>query len=131
VREGVANRIHDYARVALALEPDYEDGGPLRLLGRLHAELPRVPFVSGWVDRERALPLLEQARAVGPQHPGNELLLALTLLDRVPGRRDEALALLAQLKELTPRPGWRVEDLRVRDMARERWSELRSWPSSA
>lgn len=131
VGEGVANRLHDYTQVALALEPGYEDGAALRLLGRLHAELPRVPFVSGWVDRERALPLVEQAYAMDPEHPGNQLLLALTLLDLAPARHDEALALLARVKELTPRPDERVEDLSLRDAARERWRELQSGGSRA
>jgi tetratricopeptide (TPR) repeat protein len=110
VREGVANRIHRYARIALALEPGYDDGGAYRLLGRLHATLPRVPFISGWVDRERAIPLLESGYTLAPWHPGNRLLLALTLLDLAPGRRDEALALLRQAAATDPRATRLVED---------------------
>jgi tetratricopeptide (TPR) repeat protein len=125
VRQGVANRLHRYTLLALALEPGYEDGGAFRLLGRLHAELPRVPFFSGWVDREQALPLIERAYALAPEHPGNRLLLALTLLDLAPERREEALALLAQVKDLSPRPSMRVEDLVVRAEARELWQEAR------
>jgi tetratricopeptide (TPR) repeat protein len=130
VRQGVANRLHRYTLVALTLEPGYDDGGALRLLGRLHAELPRVPFVSGWVDRQQALPLIERAYELAPEHPGNRLLLALTLLDLAPARRGEALALLEQLKELTPRPHMRVEDLVMRAQAREVWTESRPPESS-
>jgi tetratricopeptide (TPR) repeat protein len=126
VRQGVANRLHRYTLLSLALEPGYEDGGALRLLGSLHAELPRVPFVSGWVDRERAVPLLERAYALAPEHPGNRLLLALTLLDLAPQRRDEAMALLGQVAELEPRPDARVEDLALRAQAREVRSEVRA-----
>jgi hypothetical protein len=126
VREGVADRLHRYARVSLALEPGYEDGGAYRLLGRLHATLPRVPFLSGWVDRERAIPLVERAYAIAPQHPGNRLLLGLTLLDLAPQRRSEALELLDQVEGLTPRPGMRVEDLTLRREAGERLEAIRS-----
>ena len=119
VRQGVANRIHRYTLIAIALEPDYDEGGAFRLLGRLHAELPRVPFVSGWVDREESIPLLERAYAMAPANPGNRLLLALTLLDLAPERRREALDLLKQVEGLIPRPSMRIEDLAMRREARE------------
>jgi len=120
VRQGVANRLHRYTSVAVALEPGYEEGGPLRLLGRLHAELPRVPFLSGWVDRNKAIPLVESAYALAPENPGNRLLLALTVLDLAPDRRDEALDLLEQVEQLTPRPSMRIEDLVMREQAMRR-----------
>jgi hypothetical protein len=123
VRQGVATRLHRYTRIAIALEPEYEEGGALRLLGRLHAQLPRVPLLSSWVDRGKAVPLLEWACAIAPTHPGNPLLLALTLLDLAPERRAEALDLLRQVEDLTPRPSMRIEDLFVRSQARERLAE--------
>ena len=46
VTEGVANRVYEYARISAELEPAYERGGAHRMLSRLHATLPRVPFVS-------------------------------------------------------------------------------------
>jgi tetratricopeptide (TPR) repeat protein len=123
VRRGVANRIHRYALITVALEPEYDEGGAFRLLGRLHAELPRVPFVSGWVDRQQSIPLLERAFAIAPANPGNRLLLALTLLDLAPERSSEALELLKQVERLTPRTSMRIEDLAMRREARERLSE--------
>jgi tetratricopeptide (TPR) repeat protein len=123
VSQGVAKRLHRYTRITIALEPEYEEGGAFRLLGRLHAELPRVPFVSGWVDRGQAIPLVERAYAIAPANPGNRLLLGLTLLDLAPERRAEALELLRQVEGLTPRPSMRIEDLVVRREARERLAE--------
>ncbi len=120
VRQKVANRLHRYTSLVIALEPGYEDGGPLRLLGRLHAELPRVPFLSGWVDRSQAIPLIESAYALAPENPGNRLLLALTLLDFAPERRYEALDLLHQVEDLTPRPSMRIEDIAMREQAIQR-----------
>jgi hypothetical protein len=125
VRRGVANRLHRYVLVTIALEPDYEDGGAFRLLGRLHAELPRVPFISSWVDRDQSVPLVERAYAIAPSNPGNRLLLALTLLDLAPERRGEALDLLRQVEGLAPRPSMRIEDLAMRREARERLTAAR------
>lgn len=124
VQQGVANRLHRYTLVTLSLEPAYDDGGPYRLLGRLHANLPRVPFLSGWVDRDQAIPLLERGYRLAPEHPGNRLLLAITLLDLAPARRAEALELLALVGALEPRPSMRIEDLSIREEARARLDEL-------
>jgi tetratricopeptide (TPR) repeat protein len=124
VGEGVANRLHRYLSLAIALEPAVEDGGAFRLLARLHARLPRVPFVSGWVDRDQALPLIERAYAMSPANPGNRLLLALTLLDLAPVRSQEALDLLKQVEALTPRPSMRIEDLAMRREARDRLASV-------
>ena len=120
VRQGVADRLHRYTLIAIALEPDYDEGGALRLLGRLHAELPRVPFLTGWVDRDLALPMVERAYAMAPANPGNRLLLALTLLDLVPERRDEAIDLLHRVGRLEPRSSMLIEDLAMRREAQER-----------
>jgi tetratricopeptide (TPR) repeat protein len=120
VRRGVAGRLHDYALLVLALEPEYEEGGADRLMAALNARLPRVPFLSGWVDRSEALPHVERALAIAPEHPGNHLLLAITLLDLYPERREEALAALEEVSALEPRRRVEVEDLAIRREARER-----------
>ena len=124
VREGVATQMHDYAEQALALDPTVDRGGPLRLLSRLHGRLPRVPFVSGWVDREKSLALAERAYADDPEHPGNRLILALALLERAPERSAEAEALLESVAESTPDPAMLAEWLAIREQARERLAEL-------
>jgi hypothetical protein len=120
VRGGVANRLHAAVLRSIALDPEVEQGGAIRLLSRLHSELPRVPLVSGWVDPESAVPLAERAAAEYPQHPGNSYLLGLAILSHAPERRAEALRLIAATAELEPRADQLVEDLAIRGDARER-----------
>ena len=125
VRAGAANRIHDATLRSLALDPGVEQGGALRLLSRLHAELPRVPFLSGWVDHEQAIPLAERVAAEYPAHPGNPFLLGLTLLERAPDRRAEALALLGGTAALAPRPDHVIEDVSIQITAQEELEKAR------
>ena len=120
VREGVARRIYEQAHLAHRLDPELEQGGSLRLLSRLHAKLPRVPLVSGFVDRAQAEPLAAETLRRWPEHPGNRLLLALTWLELEPARRDEALALLGEVAAAAPRVSQQVEDEAVAIAARER-----------
>ncbi len=118
VREGVANQMRDYARRAASIEPSIERGGAFRLLSRLHGTLPRVPFVSGWVDRGKTLPLAESAYAIDQSDPGNRLILAMALLEQEPDRREEAITLLGSAARATPRPELLVEDRAIREEAR-------------
>ncbi len=120
VRAGVANRLHDETERAVALDAALEEGGPLRLLSRLHAELPKIPLLSGFVDRKKAMPLAEQALREYPQHPGNPFLLGLTILDLDPDRRDEGLRLVEDATRIEPRRGYEIEDLAVRKEAVKR-----------
>ena len=125
IRQDVAGLSHDRARASVALAPGIDEGGAQRLLSRLHAELPRVPLVTGWVDRDLALEWAERAVGVSREHPGNALILALALLDvGVEARRDEAIAMLERLAKLEPRDDSVMADLSAREVARERLSTL-------
>ena len=123
VRAGVANRLHEATLRSIALDPDVEQGGAIRLLSRLHSELPRVPLLSGWVDHARAIPLAERALDEYPAHPGNTYLLGLALLSHSPERRAEALLLVERTANLEPRVDHLVEDEAIRIAAREQLQE--------
>jgi hypothetical protein len=123
LRAGVADKLRRQAEAVVALEPSLEHGGAHRLLAHLHATLPRVPFVTGWVDRGRALPEMARALRYGERFEGNRLLLALLLLDLAPERRGEALQLLAGLAQSEPTGEDRIEMLDLRETARERLRE--------
>jgi hypothetical protein len=120
VRAGIADRLYQGALAVIALDPTFEEGGAHRLLARIHAQVPRIPFFSGWVDPGLAVPAAERAVALAPRHPANRFLLALTLLDVAPARRGEALRLLEEVAAAEPRPDQRAEDLAIRRSARER-----------
>ena len=126
VTQGVARRLRNYARVSLALDPAIYRGGSQRLLAHMHANLPRVPFVSGWVDRGLAVGFADEALVVEPDDIGNRAILGLVLLDTVPSRRGEALSILAEVAEAMPREHLVVEDQATREMARERLAGERS-----
>jgi hypothetical protein len=120
VRAGVANRIHEATLRSIALDPGVEQGGAIRLLSRLHSELPRVPLITGWVDASRAVPLAERALAEYPGHPGNAYLLGLAILSNAPERRGEGIVLIERTAALEPRSDQLVEDLAIQLDARER-----------
>ncbi len=112
-RKGVAGKIRDYAAVVLALDPDYESGGGHRILGRLHAEAPKLPFVTSWIDRDIAIRELELAHRADPEDALSLLYLAEALLEHDSSRRAEARTLLEKLVGKAPNPEYLVEELQA------------------
>lgn len=124
-RRGVARRVRDYASAVIALDPRFEEGGGHRILGRLHAEAPRIPLFTGWIDRDRAVAELEAALERGPSNPRNRLFLAEALLEHRPRERRRALALLRDVAAMRPRSRRAVEDAAVIAAARALLDEVR------
>ena len=112
-REGVGGRIRDYAEAVTLIDRNLDGAAGLRFLGRLHTEAPRVPFFTGWVDRDQAVVDLEEACELAPHDPVNQLFLADALLRFRQERRSEALERLQTVVAMTPRADNLVEDLAI------------------
>lgn len=112
-RMGVAKRIRDYAMETIVLDPEYERAGGHRILGRLHAQAPRVPLVTWWVDRDIALRELEHAFSRYPTDPYNALYFAQALVEHEPKRSAEALDIVRKLLARSPDPRREVEEQAV------------------
>lgn len=117
-RQGVAKKIRDYATVVILLDEAYEAAGGHRVLGRLHTEAPKLPFVTGWVDRKTAVSELRRAVELGPDDLMNRLYLAEALLEFSRPDREEALELLRDLSTREPAAGLVVEETRIIEDAR-------------
>lgn len=121
---GVAGRIRDHAERAAELDERYADGGPRRLLGRLHAVTPQLPLFTGWIDPAAGIRQLERAVAISTSDPRNELFLAEALLRHAPQRRDEALQLLARVAARSPAATELIEQSETLAEARRRLAAL-------
>lgn len=125
-RSGIAGKLRDLAQTVIDIDPLYEDAAGYRILGRLHSEAPKIPFITGWVSREKALQHLRRAHLVGPKHPVTWYFLAEAILDHEPARRDEALRLLDLCANTPPRPDTLLEDARYATLARRQLDQLRA-----
>jgi tetratricopeptide (TPR) repeat protein len=83
-------RLEAEMKQAVALSPNIDDGGPLRVLGMLYLKAPAWP--NGIGDPDKALELLEKAVKEHPGHPLNHLFYAQGLWEEGEG------ATLAQVK---------------------------------
>ena len=123
-RQGAAGHIRDYAQIVIALDPAYDRGGGPRVLGRLHHEAPRVPLVTGWIDRKKGLAELTRAVELAPGDLLNRLYWIESVIDHDKGRRGEAIEELRRLVEREPSPVDLIEELNVLVDGRELLAEL-------
>jgi hypothetical protein len=114
-RTGAAEKIRDDASVVIALDPDFEEGGGYRILGRLHHQAPKVPFLTSWVSRDKALENLRRAVAVNDRNFVNRHFLAEALADGGPAERAEAVQIEEKIVADAPSPGHLVEDLSTQE----------------
>jgi tetratricopeptide (TPR) repeat protein len=112
-RQGVGDRVRRYTEILNALDEGYEDAAGHRILGRLHTLAPKVPFFTGWVDRDKAVSELRRAVALGPDNLDNHLFLAEALLEHQPEKSAEAREILRRLLARKPVPEMVVEQERT------------------
>jgi tetratricopeptide (TPR) repeat protein len=112
-RRGVAKRLRGYSLNVIALDEEYEAAGGHRLLGRLHTMAPKIPLVTGWVDRDTALSELRRAVELAPEEPYNVLYLAEAELRFEPAKAEQAIRTLKALVERLPDPEQPVESGRT------------------
>jgi tetratricopeptide (TPR) repeat protein len=117
-RQGVGDKVRRNGEIALALDERYDRAAPRRVLGRLHTLAPKVPFVTGWVDRDEAVAHLRRAVALAPEELLNHVYLADALLQHFPGKANEAKEMLRRVLQKKPDPERVVEDERALAEAR-------------
>jgi tetratricopeptide (TPR) repeat protein len=112
-RQGVAGKIRDYSQVVIALNENVEGAGGPRILGRLHTEAPKLPFVTGWIDRQEAVRQLERSVELAPDDLLNRLYYLEALIEFDKSRRSEAIQDLRTFVKVEPNPDTIVEDLKI------------------
>ena len=122
-KEGVAGKVRDLAQTVADVDPQLDEGGAYRVLGRLHDQAPHIPLITGWVSKKKGIEYLRRSMAIGPESRTTWVFLAEALLEHEPASKTEALALLKRCAESPPRPEHAVEDAHYADLAR---ADLRS-----
>ncbi|HKV07019.1 MAG TPA: hypothetical protein VJ725_02705 [Thermoanaerobaculia bacterium] len=108
-RQGVGDKVRTYSETLIALDERYADAGGHRILGRLHTLAPKIPLITGWVDRGKAVSELRRAVALGPDNLDNHLFLAEALFEYQPDKAGEAREILRRLLARQPAPDVVVE----------------------
>jgi len=128
-RTGAAEKIRDYALTVIGVDPEFEEGGGYRIVGRLNDQAPWIPFVTGWVSRDDALKYLRLALAVDNHNFVNRHFLAEALHHGGDDKEvAEAIALEEGILKDAPSPLHLVEELKIQEDAR---NNVAAWKKAA
>ncbi len=129
VRMGAADKIRSYGLTVIGIDPEFEDGGGYRVVGRLNDQAPWIPFITGWVSRDEALKYLRLAMKVAPRNFSNRHFLADALHHGGDAKDEaEAVALEEALVSDAPSPQRLVEELSMQELARQ---NLEAWKKAS
>ena len=112
-RQGVATKIRKFAEIVILLDETIENAGGHRVLGRLNAEAPKIPLITGWISRDRAISELRRALEIAPRDLLTHLFLAEALLEFRPEKEQEAMDILHAIVASEPDPQWLVEEIKT------------------
>ena len=115
---GVVNKIRLFSETMVLMDNSIENGGAHRLLGRFNTRVPRIPFITWWVDHDLAISELRLSLQVAPDSLLSKIYLAEALLKFRKEERTEALALLQNIVKSDPDPDRLLEDTEVIEDAR-------------
>lgn len=110
VRQGAADQIKRGATIAHITDPRLEDGAPSQVLGRLHDQTPRVPFITGWASAKEALRFLEESRRYDPANKLTVVFLAEAMVSNDAKTKPQAVQMLRTIIAAPDNPEYRVED---------------------
>ncbi|HUP59114.1 MAG TPA: hypothetical protein VNA69_01705 [Thermoanaerobaculia bacterium] len=123
-REGAADRIRRQATIAHLVDPRLDNGTPSRVLGRLHDQTPRIPFITGWASSKEAVRFLEESYRIDPANKTTVVFLAEALVAHDSKTRPRAIKLLRDMIAAPNHPDWLIEDMASVDDAK---ALLRKW----
>ncbi|MBW3566249.1 MAG: hypothetical protein KY459_16195 [Acidobacteria bacterium] len=124
VRQGAADRIRRESTIAMKIDPAMEGGGPARVLGRLHNQTPRIPFLTGWASDEEAIGFLKSSLELNPGDKLTQVFLAEAMVAADPGWEPEARKILDEVLSTPLDPEFLVEGASAQNDAR---ALLASW----
>jgi hypothetical protein len=127
-RRGAADKIRDYGLTVIGIDPEFEDGGGYRVVGRLNDQAPWIPFITGWVSRDEALKYLRLAMKVGGHNFANRHFLAEALHRGDAKEQAEAVELEEGLVADAPSPQRLVEEISMQELARQ---NLAAWKKAS
>jgi hypothetical protein len=93
-RQGAADRIRREAAIANLIDPKLEGGSPSRVLGRLHDQTPRIPFITGWASSREAVKFLNDSLKIDPSNKITIVFLAEAMVANNSDTKPQAVQML-------------------------------------
>ncbi|MBN2092399.1 tetratricopeptide repeat protein [candidate division KSB1 bacterium] len=112
-REGVAGKIKEYCEKSIELDPNFDEAGGYRVLGRVYFKAPKIPFILGWPSTDKAIEFLKKANQIAPKNLTTKQFLAEALYKK--DKTQDAMKLMEEVLAEKELIDGIVEDTVVKD----------------
>lgn len=123
-REGAADRIKREATIASLIDPRLEGGAAYRVLGRLHDQTPRIPFITGWASSKEAVRFLNEAMKIDSASKITIVFLAEAMVANDSKTKAQAIQMLKKAVAAPNNPEFVTEEQAAVEDAK---ALLRKW----
>ena len=78
-KKGVAGKMKKLCEKTIELDPEFDEAGGYRVLGRLNFKAPKIPLILGWPSKKKAVTFLEKSLEIAPDDINSKQFLAEAL----------------------------------------------------
>lgn len=78
-RKGVAGKIKKLCEKVIEVDPNFDEAGGYRVLGRVYFKAPKIPLILGWPSKKKAVEILEKSYEIAPHNLNTRQFLAEAL----------------------------------------------------
>jgi len=96
-KQGVAGKIKKHCEKVIKLDPNFDEAGGYRVLGRVYFKAPKIPFILGWPSKKKAVEILEKGYELAPQNLTTKQFLAEALYSQK--QKERAIKLMKEILE--------------------------------
>lgn len=94
-RQGVAGKIKEHCEKVVQLDPNFDEAGGYRVLGRVYFKAPKIPLILGWPSKKKAVEILEQSIKIAPKNLNTRQFLAEALYSQ--DQKDRAIQIMKDI----------------------------------
>ena len=94
-RKGVAGKIKEHCEKVIDLDPNFDEAGGYRVLGRVYFKAPKIPLVLGWPSKKKAVEILEKSYNIAPKNLNTRQFLAEALYSQ--GENERAIQMMKEI----------------------------------
>ena len=94
-RQGVAGKMRQLCEKVIELDPNFDEGGGYRVLGRVYYKAPKIPLILGWPSKKKAVEILEKSYEIAPHNLNTRQFLAEALYSQK--QQERAIELMKEI----------------------------------
>ncbi|HDP98392.1 MAG TPA: tetratricopeptide repeat protein [bacterium] len=94
-RKGVAGKIKDLCEKTIELDPEFDEGGGYRVLGRVYFKAPKIWPILRWPSKEKSVEILEKSLEISPKNLNTRQFLAEAFYSQ--GEKEQAIQMMNEI----------------------------------